>query len=200
LTDSGRGALRLLIALGYLGGVVLLLLLLTKDNADALAARIGFTVASAIVLGLVVAAGARLLERPEPSSLWGCATLLIAVVTFVVVMAEIWPEHIPRHEVRLGVMVVISILLGGGALVLGDEREGESREIRVARRVALLSLVALGAFTVLVASDVEVGPRWFGVAATVFLVAALSPPLLRLALEEGSGTGDQASLRRPASP
>lgn len=189
MSDSTRGLLRLLVALVYAGGAVLLLLLLAKGNADALAVRTGLTALSAVVLGLVAAGGARLFEHREPVALWGAATIVIAIVAFAAIMAEIWPEHIPRHETRVIVMVAISILLGGGSLTLSDERPGERQEIRIARSLALIALVALGFFTVLIASDVHVGPRWFGIAATVFLISALSPPLLRLVIAEEDDSG-----------
>jgi cytochrome bd-type quinol oxidase subunit 2 len=186
MSDSTRGFVRLLVALFYAGGAVLLLLLLAKGNADALAVRIGLTALSAVVLGLVAAAGARLFEHREPVALWGAATIMIAIVTFVAIMAEAWPEHFPHHETRVAVMVAISILLGGGSLTLSDERPDERQEIRVARSLALGALVALGVFTVLTTSDVHVGPRWFGIAATVFVISALSPPLRRLVVDNGS--------------
>lgn|GEM_PF-1880884 len=183
MSDSGRSALRLLLALGYAGGAVLLLLLLFKGNVDALSARVGFTAAAAIILGLVAAAGARLLYQPEPVSFWGYATVMIAIVTFVLVMVEIWPDDPYPNENRTMVMVVISILLGGGSLVLSGETDDVNQAVRLARRAALVALVALGVLTVLLASDVDIGPRWLGVASTVFLVSALSLPVLRLATE-----------------
>ena len=185
MSDSGRGAMRLLLALGYGGGAVLLLLLLTKDNADALAARVGYTAVSVIVLGLVGAVGSRLLNRPGPVSLWGYGTLLIAAVTFVLVMVEVWRDSLYPNETRTMVMVVISILLGGGSLVLSGETDDASQALRTARGVAIGALVVLGVLTVLIASDVEVGPRWFGVASLVFLVSALSLPFLPSAIDEG---------------
>lgn len=183
MSDSARSALRLLLALGYGGGAILLLLLLTKDDPDALTARLGVTAASFIVLGLVATAGARLLYRPEPVSLWGYATVVIAIVTFFLIMAEAWPDDPTPNETRTMVMIVISVLLGGGSLVLGSEENEGNEAIQIARRVAIVALVALGTLTVLLASDVDVGPRWFGIAAAVFLISALSLPVLRLATD-----------------
>jgi cytochrome bd-type quinol oxidase subunit 2 len=183
MSDSSPGALRLLLALGYGGGAVLLLLLLTKDNAEALTARVGYTAVSVIVLGLVAAAGARLFDRSELPSLWGWATLLIAIVTFVLVMVEIWPDDPYPNETRTLVMIAISLLLGGGSLVLSGEADEADQATRIASRVALTALVALGVLTVLIASEVEIGVRWFGVASAVFLISALSLPVLRLATE-----------------
>jgi hypothetical protein len=188
VSDSGRGLPRLLLALGYGGGAVLLLLLLTKSNVDALTARVGFTALSVIVLGLVAAAAARLLYRPEPVDLWGWVTLLIAATTFVLVMVEVWREQTYPDETRTIVMVVISILLGGGSLVLGGEDDEEVQGVGLARRVAIVALLALGFLTVLEASGTDVGPRWFGVASVLFFVPALSLPFLRLAGEE-NGVG-----------
>ena len=185
MSDSGRGALRLLLALGYGGGAVLLLLLLTKSNADFLTARVGYTAVSVIVLGLVAAAGARLLDRPEPVSLWGYGTLLIAIVTFVLVMVEVWRDSLYPNETRTIVMVVISILLGGGSLVLSGETDDTNQALRSARGAAIVALVALGVLTVLSAAGVDIGTRWFGVASTVFFVSTLSLPVLRLATDEG---------------
>jgi hypothetical protein len=186
VSDSGRGALRLLLALGYTGGAVLLLLLLAKDNVDALTTRVSFTALSVIVLGLVMAAGARLLDRPEPVSLWGWVTLLIATVTFVLFMVEVWRDHLffYGNDTRTITMIVISILFGGGSLVLSGEDDDANQALRIARGAAILALVALGVLTVLSASHVEIGARWFGVASTVFFVSALSLPVLRLATDE----------------
>jgi hypothetical protein len=166
------------------GGALLLVLLLTKANADVLTARVGYTTISVIVLGLVAAAGARLLYHPEPVDLWGLATLLIAAVTFVLLMVEAWSEDLFWYETRTVVMVSISLLLGGGSLVLSGEDDRASQAIQLARRVAVLALVALGILTVLIATGVDVGTRWFGVASVLFAVPALSLPFLRLADEE----------------
>jgi FtsH-binding integral membrane protein len=187
VSDSPRGALRILLALGYGGGALLLLLLLTKDDPDALTARVGVTAASFIILGLVAAAGARLLYHSEPASLWGYATVVIAIVTFFLIMAEAWPDDPTPNETRTMVMIAISILLGGGSLVLSGEEDEGNQAVQIARRVALVALVALGTLTVLVASDADIGPRWFGIAAAVFLISALSLPVLRLATDAEDG-------------
>jgi hypothetical protein len=177
---------RLILAIGYVGGAVLLLLLLTKSNVDALTARVGFTTLSVIVLGLVAAAGARLLYHPEPVDLWGWATLLIAASTFVLVMVEVWRDQTYPDETRTIVMVMVSILLGGGSLVLSGEDDPANRGMGIAKRVAIVALMALGVLTVIEASsNGAIGPRWFGVASVLFFVSALSMPFLRLAGEEG---------------
>jgi len=179
---------RIVLAILYGGGAVLLILLVAKGNADALTARVGYTAASVIVLGLVAGAGAKLLYESGPASVWGYGTVLIAAVTFVLAMVEIWPDDPFPNRVRTMVMVAISILLGGGSLVLSGEDDGANQAIRIARGAAIVALLALGLLTVLIASDVDVGARWLGIASTVFLVAALSLPFLRLADEE-SGVG-----------
>jgi hypothetical protein len=181
---------RLVLAIGYVGGAILLLLLLTKSNVDALTGRIGFTTLAVIVLGLVAASGARLLYHPEPVDLWGWATLLVAATTFVLALVEIWREHDYFEDVtRPLVMVTISLLFGGGSLVLSGEDGGEAIPgAAMARRVALMGLVALGTMVVLEAAGVDIGSRWVGAASILFLVPALSLPFLRLAGEEG-GTG-----------
>jgi hypothetical protein len=187
MSDSGRGALRLLIALGYGGGAVLLLLLLTRDNADLLAARVGYTALSVIVFGLVAAAGARLLDRPEPVSLWGWGTLLIAVVTFILVVVEAWRSDFfwfDENGIRTMTMIIISILLGGGSLVLSGETDEANQALRIARGAAIVALVALGVLAVLTASGIDIEGRWAGIASTVFFVSALSLPVLRLATDE----------------
>jgi hypothetical protein len=178
---------QLVLAVGYVGGAVLLLLLLFKDNADALTARVAYTAVSVIVFGLVATAGARLLERPDPIALWGWVTLLITVTTFLLVMVEVWRESGFDNETRLMVMVVISILLGGGSLTLSGELDDGNQAVQRARGVALLSLVALGVLTVLRAVEVDIGARWFGVASLVFLIPALSLPFLRPATEAEGG-------------
>jgi len=184
MSESTRGLLRALLAVGYAGGAILVILLLAKGNADALSVRVGVTALSAIVLGLIAAAGFRLLERPTLDSLWGYATLLVAVTTFILIMVEAWREgHFPNQS-RILAMVVIATLFGGGSLVLNGEHGGEEQAIRTTRNVSLLSLVALGVLTVLSFSDVHIGARWFGVAAAVFLISALSLPLLRLAVDD----------------
>jgi hypothetical protein len=176
---------RLILAIGYVGGAVLLLLLLTKSNVDALSTRVGFTALTIIVLGLVAAAGARLLYHPEPVNLWGWATLLIAATTFVLVLVEIWREHDYFEDVsRTIVMLTISLLLGGGSLVLSGEDGEAVPGAAIARRVAIVGLVVLGALVVLDASGADIGSRWAGAAAVLFIVPALSLPFLRWASED----------------
>jgi hypothetical protein len=181
---------RLILAIGYVGGAVLLLLLLTESNVDALSTRIGFTTLAVIVLGLVAAAGARLLYHPEPVDLWGWVTLLIATTTFVLVTVEIWRQHDYFEDVeRTILMVMISFLFGGGSLVLSGEDGGEAVPgAAIARRVALLGLVALGVMAVLDTSGVDIGSRWAGAAAVLFLAPSLSLPFLRWANDD-SGVG-----------
>lgn len=186
MSQSTRGLLRVLLAVGYAGGALLVILLLAKGNAEALTMRVSVTALSVIVFGLIAAAGLRLLERPTLDSLWGCATLLVAITTFILVMVEAWSEgHFPNAS-RVLAMVVIATLFGGGSLVLSGEHEDEEQAIRTTRSVSLLSLVALGVLTVLGYSNVHIGARWFGVGAVIFLISALSLPILRLALDEDS--------------
>jgi hypothetical membrane protein len=176
---------RPILAIGYVGGAVLLLLLLTKSNVDALTARVGFTALAVIVLGLVAAAGARLLYHPEPVELWGWATLLIAAVTFVLVLVEVWREQTYPEETRTIVMLMVSLFLGGGSLVLSGEDDPANQEIGIAKRVAIVALLALGVLTVIEASNNgAIGPRWFGVAAVLFFIPALSLPFLRMASDD----------------
>lgn len=177
---------RLILAIGYVGGAVLLLLLLTKSNVDALTVRVGFTTISVILLGLVAMAGARLLYHPEPVDLWGWVTILVAATTFVLVMVEVWREQSYPEETRSIVMVMISLLFGGGSLVLsGEDDPAANQAIVIAKRVAIVALLALGVLTVLEASDNgAIGPRWFGVASVLFFVPALSLPFLRWASED----------------
>ncbi len=177
---------RLILAIGYAGGAVLLLLLLTKSNVDALSTRVGFTTLAVIVFGLVAAAGGRLLYHPEPVDLWGWATLLIAATTFVLMLVEIWREHDYFGDLsRTIVMVTISLLFGGGSLVLsGEDGDKAVPGAATARRVALVGLVALGTMAVLDTAGVDIGSRWAGAASVLFLVPALSLPFLRLAGEE----------------
>lgn len=184
MTDSTQGLPRLLLALGYAGGALLVLLLLGKGNADALAARAAITALSVLVFGLVAAAGLRAMERPGLESLWGYATLLVGVATVVLILIEAWSEGRFPNLSRVVTMIVISFLLGGGSLMLGDEQEEEEKAIRNTRVVSLLSLLVLGVLTVLSVSGTHIGPRWFGIFATVFLVSALSLPLLRLVAGE----------------
>ena len=86
-------------------------------------------------------------------------------------------------------MVIISLLFGGGSLALGGEREDGNRAVRITRLVAIFALVALGTLTVLETSDVEIGPRWFGVASVAFLLSLLSLPFLRPATDEEGSRG-----------
>lgn len=184
MTDSTQGAARWLLALGYAGGAILVVLLLGKGNADALAARTVITALSVLVFGLVAAAGLRAMERPGLESLWGYATLLVGVSTVVLILIEAWSEGRFPNLTRVATMVVISFLLGGGSLMLGAEQEEEDQAIRTTRVVSLFSLLLLGVLTVLSVTGTHIGPRWFGIAATVFLVSAASLPLLRLVAEE----------------
>jgi hypothetical protein len=173
---------RLILAIGYVGGAILLLLLLTKSNVDALTTRVGYTALAVIIFGLVAAAGAKLLYHHEPVNLWGLTTVLIAATTFVLVVVEIWREQSYPNLTRTIVMVMISLLLGGGSLVLSTEDDPANQGIRVAKRVAIVALLALGALTVIEASsNGSIGPRWFGVASVLFFIPALSLPFLRLA-------------------
>jgi small-conductance mechanosensitive channel len=172
---------RVLVAVWYLAGAVLLIALLGKSDVQPLAARTGGSAVAVIVLGFVVAAGVRLAERESWAGLFGALTVLVSISTLVLLAVEIWAKHPLHQATRTFVMVAISLFLGTIALLFDSERDEDEDPVRLARGVASLALVALGVLIVLGASGVDVSPRLGGIAAALFVIPALSVPALRLA-------------------
>lgn len=181
MSESTRGLVRVLVAVWYLAGAVLLIALLGKSDVQPLAARTGGSAVAVIVLGFVVAAGVRLAERESWAGLFGALTVLVSISTLVLLAVEIWAKHPLHQATRTFVMVAISLFLGTIALLFDSERDEDEDPVRLARGVASLALVALGVLIVLGASGVDVSPRLGGIAAALFVIPALSVPALRLA-------------------
>jgi hypothetical protein len=184
MTETTRGALRLLLTLWFLAGAILLIALLTKGNVEPLATRTGVSALAAVLLGYAVAAGCRLAERPTPAGLIGAFTLLISISTFVLLAVEIWSKH-PLHEpARTEAMAFLSLFLGTISLLLDSERDEDEGPVRLARGIACLALVVLGVLVVIGASGGHVSARLGGFVAALFIIPVLSLPALRLLGEE----------------
>lgn len=184
MTDSTRGLLRVLLAIWYVAGAVLLIALLAKGHVQPLAARTGGSMLAVIILAFAAAAGVRLAERESWAGLFGALTVLITTSTFFLLAVEIWSKHPLQNATRTFVMVAISLLLGAIALLLDGERDEDGDLVRLARGIACVALIALGVLIVLGTSGVDVSPRLGGIAAALFIVPALSLPALRLVSDE----------------
>jgi len=180
MTDSNQGAVRVLLAVWYLAGLVLLLALLTKGNVDALAARTGGSVLATIFFGFVVVAGVRLAEESDVLGLVGATTVLVSISTFVLLAVEIWAKDPLEQPTRTFTMVAISVLLGVVSLLLGSVREEDGPSTRAARGVAVAALVVLGVLVVISALGDDPSARLSGIVAAFFLIPALSLPALRV--------------------
>jgi phosphatidylserine synthase len=181
MTDSIDKAIRTLLVIGCAAAAVLVVLVLTESDVEALASRSGGTALAVILLAFTCTAGTRLAKRQSAIALFGGATVLISVTTFVLVMVEIWPDHRFQEPTRTAVMVVISILLGASSLLLDTWRPGDPGVLRLARGAAVAALLVLAVLAILAACDVDVGPRAPGVAAIIFLLGTFALSLLRLA-------------------
>jgi len=181
MSDSTRGFVRLLVGAWYLAGAVWLIALLAKGDVNTLAARTGGSALAIVALGFAGAAAVRLAERESWAGLFGAATVLVTTSTFFLLAVEIWSKHPLQHATRTFVMVAVSLLLGMVALLFDGERGEDDDPVRLARGVASLALVALGALIVLGSCGVDISPRLGGIAAALFIVPALSLPALRLA-------------------
>lgn len=184
MTDSTRGFVRLLLAIWYVAGAVLLIALLAKGDVKALAARTGGSALAMVLLGFAAAAGVRLAERESWTGLFGAATVLVTTSTFFLLAVEIWSKHPLQNATRTFVMVAISLLLGATALLLDGHRGEDENPVRLARGIASLALVALGVLIVLGTCGVDISPRLGGIAAALFIIPALSLPALRFATDE----------------
>ncbi|MGN6274908.1 MAG: hypothetical protein ACTHNP_03135 [Solirubrobacterales bacterium] len=181
MSQSTRGLFRVLVAVWYLAGAILLIALLAKGDADALAARVGGSAFAVVAIGFAVAAGVRLAERETWAGLIGAVTVLISISTIVLLAVEIWAKHPSLHQLtRTIVMVTISLLLGTISLLLDSGRDEDAGPVRLARGVAVLALFALGVLVVIAACGVDMSPRVPAIAAALFLVPALSLPALRV--------------------
>lgn len=180
MNETKQQGMRLLLALWYLAGAVLVVALLAKGDADGLSARAGGSALALVALSFVAVAGVRLAERPGNAGLFGWLTMLIATATFFLLAVEIWSDRPLVEPTRTFVMLVISILLGAIALLLESERDEDEGPVRLARGIAVLALFALGALVVISACGVDISPRVAGIAAALFVFPALSLPVLRL--------------------
>lgn len=186
MSESTRGLVRVLVAIWYLAGAVLLMALLFKGDVHSLAARVGGSALAVVAIGFAVAAGVRLAERETWAGLLGALTVLISTSTLVLLAVEIWAKHPLHQATRTFVMVAISLLLGMIALLLESERDEDEDPVRLARGIASLALFALGVLIVLSSCGVDMSPRIPGIAAALFVVPALSLPALRAAARNGS--------------
>lgn len=181
MSESTRQGLRLLLALWYAAGAVLLIALLVKGDVDELSARAGGSALALIGLGFPILAGIRLAERPDRLGLVGGVTFLVSTATLVLIAVEIWSADSPLdHYERAIVMVMLSLLLGMISLLFEGERDEDDGTVRLVRGVAALALVALGVMMILETADVSISSRLAGITAALFLIPALSLPALRL--------------------
>jgi peptidoglycan/LPS O-acetylase OafA/YrhL len=111
--------------------------------------------------------------------------VLISIATLFLLAVEIWSKHPMHQATRTMVMAALSFLLGAMSLLLVSAREGDGGHIRLARGAAVLGLFTLGVLIVLGASGVDISPRVPGLAAGLFVVPALSLPVLRLLENQG---------------
>jgi small-conductance mechanosensitive channel len=179
MSGETRQGLRVLVAVWYLAGAILVIDLLVKGDVDGLAARTGGSAVAVVLLGFAVAAGARLAARSGYAGLFGALTALITTATFFLLAVEIWAKHPLHQSTRTVTMLVISLLLGSVSLLLDSARDEDEGVVQLARGVAIFGLVALGALTVLSACGTDVSPRLAGLAAAIFLIPAVSLPALR---------------------
>ena len=184
MSEATRQKLQLLLGLWYAAGAVLLIAVLVKGDVEGLTMRVGGSAIAVLLLGFPILAGARLAERPERTSLLGALTVLVSIAALVLAMVEIWSEESLQHIERTLAMAIISLLLGMISLLFEGEEDQDDGSVRLARGVAALALVALGVLTVLAVCDVDLNPRIGGAAAVLFVIPALSLPLLRLLSSE----------------
>jgi catechol 2,3-dioxygenase-like lactoylglutathione lyase family enzyme len=178
VTGSGEQVRRVLGWIAAAAAALLVVLVLAKDNSDALVARLIYSSALAVVSGLIAVVGARLVRREDWRGPLGALTVLIAISAFVLLMVLIWKGGHRGLDPSKGpaVMGAIAFALGGASLLFSGERDDQALALaRAAGAVALAAFTVLAIFAV---TGTSVSPRLVGLTGAVFLPALLAVPVL----------------------
>ncbi len=188
MSGSGEQARRVLGWIAVGAAAVLVFLVLAKSHPDELIGRLIYSSAVTVVMGLIAVVGGRLVRREDWRALLGAATLLIAISTFVLLMALIWKGGNPSLNPAkgTGVLLAIAFALGGASLLFSGEREDEA--LRIARVAGAIGLAAFAVLAIFAVTGTSVSFRLVGLAAAIFVPAAIAVAVLAATAERPAPT------------
>ena len=169
-------AVAVLLCLAAVGGIVVLLIANSYDEA----ATLGYTAGLLLAYGLTAAAGITITGR-FPAALVGWLCLVVSVAGFAVAMRVLWDADELFDEgwtKATGSLLVFSLALALMSLMLGRLGQGDGG--LVSRLLALTLLVTFGTATLLtigIVGDVR-DELYFRITAIVAVLAALGTALV----------------------
>ncbi|HEY1355600.1 MAG TPA: hypothetical protein VGF09_04730 [Solirubrobacterales bacterium] len=183
-TGTAETLLRLLIAALWVGALVLIVVIMDGSDTD----RAIFDVLAAVVVlafyCLIGSAGWILARKGGNYAFFGYATVVASVLAFAAAMKGVlaFDPFGSRDEVTaFAVTTILALGAGQASVLLAFSNEDESDASRLTRIGALLALAALAVMAIIEVSSggQDIALKAFGVVAVLYLLGALSLPILR---------------------
>jgi hypothetical protein len=182
--ETREALLRLAVAAVCIGALVLIVVIMVGSEtdraiADVLAASVALT-----FYCLIGSAGWILARRGGAHAFLGYVTIVLAVLAFAAAMKGIFsfdPFGSSGSATAFAVTTILALAAGQASALLAVSGEDDADGLRVARVGTLLALLALAVMAVIeVASGGrDIGLKAFGVVAVLYLLGAVSLPILR---------------------
>lgn len=188
-------AVRALIALLVGAGLLLIMVILSGSELDETSGKgLGTAVAFA-VYSLTAMAGVTLAARRPDAALFAYMVAGVSALAFLAATVAIWSEPDSGGWELPGILFVLALGGGHGALLLKGAREGDAEAVRAIR---LLVLIAIAALCLMAAIEIsahgsDMDPRLLGVTAVLYLLGTALLPLVRRTSSPAPPTGRSAT-------
>ena len=151
------------------------------DDTDGriIATSIGFGVFSA----LGAAGASPRLQEPPPARLLGIATMVLALISFVLLPVALWDESSDASWERWGCFSLAALATSHASLVIGARRPTDSDGVRLLGVISI-GLATFDAFLGILAisgavEDVDDGAQLVAVLVILLVLTTALPPILR---------------------
>jgi hypothetical protein len=183
-TETRESLLRLLVAAACVGALVLIVVIMSGSDSDrAIADVLGASVAVTFYC-LIGSAGWIQTRRGGGQAFLGYVTIVLAALAFAAALRAIFDFELFANDdgvTAFAVTTILALAAGQASALLALSGENDSDGLRVARVGTLMALCALAVMAVIeVASGGrDIGLKAFGVVAVLYLLGAVSLPILR---------------------
>lgn len=183
-SETREALLRAAIAAACIGALVLIVVIMDGSDSDrAIADVLGASVALTFYC-LIGSAGWILARRGGAHAFLGYVTIVLAVLAFAAAMKGIFsfdPFGSGDSANAFAVTTILALAAGQASALLALSGENDSDGLRLARVGTLFALLALAVMAVIEVSSGgrDIGLKAFGVVAVLYLLGAVSLPLLR---------------------